>query len=124
MEETMSARRPTLDIARWTRLALLAGALLAGAPDWSAAQTWSYKDAARPFAGRSITVLDEVTPLQESMRALVPEFEKETGIKVDYQLLNHFEVISKGQADLCRVAAPSTPSWSTRRRWASSSRPA
>ena len=34
------------------------------------------------------------------MKTLVPDFEKETGIKVDYQLLNHFEVISKGQADM------------------------
>ena len=27
-------------------------------------------------AGKSITILDETTPLQESMKALVPEFEK------------------------------------------------
>ena len=26
------------------------------------------------------------------------EFEKETGIKVEWELLNHFEVINKGQA--------------------------
>jgi multiple sugar transport system substrate-binding protein len=66
----------------------------------AAAEAWSYKEAAKPFAGQSITVLDETTPLQETMKALVPEFVKETGIKVDYQLLNHFEVISKGQADM------------------------
>ena len=30
------------------------------------AGAWSYKEAARPYAGRSITVLDEVTPLQET----------------------------------------------------------
>lgn len=65
-----------------------------------AADAWSYKEAAKPFAGQSITVLDETTPLQETMKTLVPEFVKETGIKVDYQLLNHFEVISKGQADM------------------------
>ena len=64
------------------------------------AQAWSYKDAAKPYAGQSITILDEITPLQETMKTLVPEFVKETGIKVDYQLLNHFEVISKGQADM------------------------
>ena len=33
-------------------------------------------------------------------RKLVPQFTEETGIEVDYQLLNHFEVINKGQADL------------------------
>jgi multiple sugar transport system substrate-binding protein len=61
---------------------------------------WSYKEAAKPYAGQSITILDEITPLQETMKTLVPEFVKETGIQVDYQLLNHFEVISKGQADM------------------------
>ena len=82
-------------------LLLVAAALLGGAvPDPALAQAWSYKDAAKPFAGKSITVLDEITPLQETMKTLVPAFEKETGIKVDYQLLNHFEVISKGQADM------------------------
>ncbi|HEU4439088.1 MAG TPA: extracellular solute-binding protein [Methylomirabilota bacterium] len=81
-------------------MSLLAVTLTAAAPGSGAAQAWSYKDAAKPYAGRSITVLDEVTPLQENMRTLVPEFEKATGIKVDYQLLNHFEVISKGQADM------------------------
>ena len=96
----MSARRLTQGIARWAWMILVAGAAMTAVPGLSDAQTWSYKDAAKPYAGRSITVLDEVTPLQESMKTLVPEFEKETGIKVDYQLLNHFEVISKGQADM------------------------
>src|ERR687898_2859357 len=68
---------------------------------WPAtSQAWSYKEAAAPYAGQSITVLDEVTPLQEAMQKLVPQFEEETGINVDYQLLNHFEVINRGQADL------------------------
>ena len=89
----MSARRRI-----W--MPLVAVAMMAVAPGFAAAQAWSYKDAAKPYAGRSITILDEVTPLQEHMRTLVPEFEKATGIKVDYQLLNHFEVISKGQADM------------------------
>jgi multiple sugar transport system substrate-binding protein len=66
----------------------------------ASAEAWSYKDAAKPYAGQSITILDEITPLQETMKTLVPEFVKETGIQVDYQLLNHFEVISKGQADM------------------------
>ena len=81
----------------WTGLFSMA---LLALPVMASAQGWSYKDAAKPYAGRSITVLDEITPLQESMKALVPEFEKATGIKVSYELLNHFEVISKGQADM------------------------
>lgn len=83
-------------IARAALLAL-AGA---GLPAALLAQTWSYKEAAKPLAGTSIRVLDEITPLQETMKTLVPQFVAETGIKVDYELLNHFEVINKGQADM------------------------
>ena len=64
------------------------------------ATAWSYKEAAAPYKGTTITILDEVTPLQQAMAKIVPDFIKETGIKVDYQLLNHFEVISRGQADM------------------------
>jgi multiple sugar transport system substrate-binding protein len=66
----------------------------------SLAQAWTYKDAAAPYKGQQIVILDEVTPLQLTFGKLVPDFIKETGILVNYQLLNHFEVISKGQADL------------------------
>src|SRR5262249_35756378 len=54
----------------------------------------------KPYAGKTIHILDEVTPLQESMQKLVAEFSSDTGIKVEYELLDHFEVISKGQADM------------------------
>lgn len=64
------------------------------------AQAWSYKEAAKPYAGGTIRVLDEITPLQETMKSLVPQFTAETGIKVEYELLNHFDVINKGQADM------------------------
>jgi multiple sugar transport system substrate-binding protein len=78
-----------------TLIALLLSLVVA-----ASAEAWSYKDAAKPYAGQSITILDEITPLQETMKTLVPEFVKETGIQVDYQLLNHFDVINKGQADM------------------------
>ncbi|WP_261403402.1 ABC transporter substrate-binding protein [Chenggangzhangella methanolivorans] len=64
------------------------------------AADFSYAEAAKPYKGVSIRVLDEVTPLQEALAKLVPEFEKETGIKVEYQLLGHMEVINRGQADM------------------------
>jgi ABC-type glycerol-3-phosphate transport system substrate-binding protein len=66
----------------------------------SPAFAWSYKEAAEPYKGTTLKVLDETTPLQDHFSKLIPEFEKETGIKVEYELLNHFEVIAKGQADL------------------------
>ena len=64
------------------------------------AGAWSYKEAAEPYKGTTINILDEVTPLQEAMAKLVPQFTEETGITVNYELLNHFDVISRGQADL------------------------
>jgi multiple sugar transport system substrate-binding protein len=63
------------------------------------AAEWTFANAAKPYAGSTIRVLDEITPLQETLSKIVPEFEKETGIKVEWELLNHFEVINKGQAD-------------------------
>lgn len=64
------------------------------------ASAWSYKEAAEPYKGTTIQILDEITPLQETFATMVPMFEEETGINVEYELLNHFEVINRGQADL------------------------
>ncbi|MBS9478005.1 ABC transporter substrate-binding protein [Ancylobacter radicis] len=64
------------------------------------AQDSFYAEAAKPYKGTTIRVLDEITPLQETLSKIIPEFEKETGIKVEWELLNHFEVINKGQADM------------------------
>lgn len=76
--------------------ALTFASLIASAP----AAAWSYKEAAKPYAGQTIRVLDEITPLQETLKGLVPAFTKETGINVEFELLNHFDVIAKGQADM------------------------
>jgi multiple sugar transport system substrate-binding protein len=83
----------------WCFAATLAAstALMSG-PAW--ADDSFYTEAAKPYKGMTIRVLDEITPLQETLSKIVPEFEKETGIKVEWELLSHFEVISKGQADM------------------------
>ncbi|WP_375454175.1 extracellular solute-binding protein [uncultured Methylobacterium sp.] len=78
--------------------AVSAAVLLGGTP--VAAAEFSYAAAGAPYKGRTIRVLDEITPLQETLSKIVPEFETETGIKVEWELLNHFEVINKGQADM------------------------
>ena len=83
---------------RWLTAGVAVAALTA-APAPSQAQSF-YTEAGKPYAGTTIRVLDEITPLQETLSKIVPEFEKETGIKVEWELLNHFEVISKGQADM------------------------
>jgi multiple sugar transport system substrate-binding protein len=86
------------------RQALAAGALSAalsvGLAGPAAAADWSYAEAAKPYQGVTIHVLDEITPLQETLADIVPQFTEETGIEVEYELLNHFEVINKGQADM------------------------
>jgi multiple sugar transport system substrate-binding protein len=82
----------------------MAACVAATAALWSVAaradDTSFYATAAKPYKGTSIRVLDEITPLQETLSKIIPDFEKETGIKVEWELLNHFEVINKGQADM------------------------
>lgn len=84
------------------RLEIVVTAAMIGALSVSAthAQTSFYAEAAKPYKRVTIHVLDEITPLQEALSKIVPDFEKETGIRVEWELLNHFEVISKGQADM------------------------
>jgi multiple sugar transport system substrate-binding protein len=79
--------------------ALIGAAAIALSVGAAGAEEWSFASAAKPYAGQTIRVLDEITPLQETLSKIVPDFEKETGIKVEWELLNHFEVINKGQAD-------------------------
>jgi multiple sugar transport system substrate-binding protein len=78
---------------------LIGAAAIALSVGSAGAEDWSFATAAKPYAGTTIRVLDEITPLQETLSKIIPDFEKETGIKVEWELLNHFEVINKGQAD-------------------------
>jgi multiple sugar transport system substrate-binding protein len=64
------------------------------------AENWTLKKAAEPYKGTEIRVLDEITDLQPAMKELIPEFERETGIKVKYELEAHPDVIRKGEADM------------------------
>jgi multiple sugar transport system substrate-binding protein len=84
----------------WYRTAAFAVSTLLVAGTAASAEESFYATAAAPYKGTTIRVLDEITPLQETLSKIVPEFEKETGIKVEWELLNHFEVINKGQADM------------------------
>ena len=84
----------------WCPSAALAVSLSLLAVNTASAEDSFYATAAAPYKGTTIRVLDEITPLQETLSKIVPEFEKETGIKVEWELLNHFEVINKGQADM------------------------
>ena len=84
----------------WCTSAALAVSLSLLEVRTASAEDSFYATAGAPYKGTTIRVLDEITPLQETLSKIVPEFEKETGIKVEWELLNHFEVINKGQADM------------------------
>ncbi|MBI1201301.1 MAG: extracellular solute-binding protein [Rhodopseudomonas sp.] len=84
----------------WSVAATLAASAIIASGYGASAQDSFYAKAAAPYKGTTIRVLDEITPLQETLSKIVPEFEKETGIVVKWELLNHFEVINKGQADM------------------------
>jgi multiple sugar transport system substrate-binding protein len=45
-------------------------------------------------------VLDEITDLQPTFAKVIPQFEKETGIKVNFELKAHPDVITVGESDL------------------------
>ncbi len=62
---------------------------------------FSLAAAAEPYKGTTIRILDEITDLQPTFgEQVVPEFEALTGIKVEYELQGHFDVITVGEADL------------------------
>jgi multiple sugar transport system substrate-binding protein len=92
----ISQSRDHMGLAGIASIMALLGMLFITSP----ANAWTYAEAAKPYKGVKIVILDEVTPLQQAFAKLVPQFVEETGIEVSYQLLNHFEVINKGQADL------------------------
>ena len=59
-----------------------AAAVLLTAGVASQAGAWSYKEAAAPYVGVEINILDEIQPLAYALAELKPEFEAETGIIV------------------------------------------
>jgi multiple sugar transport system substrate-binding protein len=71
------------------------------APGESPAGEFDLATAAEPFGGVEIRVLDEITDLQPTFaEQVVPRFEEITGIRVNYELQGHFDVIQVGEADL------------------------
>lgn len=90
----------TVKIKRVLWSLMLPAAVIAGATTHTHAQGFDYATAAAPYQGTEITILDEITPLQLQAAELIPEFVELTGINVNYELLNHFQVIEVGMADM------------------------
>lgn len=64
--------------------AIVAAITLAGAS--LPAKAWSLKEAAAPYKGTSITVVGLDRPSYKAAQKLTPEFEKETGIRVSWNI--------------------------------------
>lgn len=70
---------------RQTRLKTLLAGTVAGmlVATGALAQGWSLKEAAEPYAGTTVDVVFLLRPGYEAVEAMLPEFEAETGIKVN-----------------------------------------
>lgn len=66
----------------------------------SSAGAWSLEEAAAPYKGVTIRTIGEALPPLEAMKQLAPEFEKRTGIKVEIEMYEHSEAVSKVMLDL------------------------
>lgn len=66
----------------------------------SHAAAWSLEEATAPYKGATIRTIGEALPPLEAMKELAPEFEKRTGIKVEIEMYEHSEAVSKVMLDL------------------------
>ncbi|WP_173933839.1 extracellular solute-binding protein [Chelativorans sp. Marseille-P2723] len=66
----------------------------------AAGNAWSLEEAAAPYKGVTIRTIGEALPPLEAMSALAPEFEERTGIKVEIEMYEHSEAVSKVMLDL------------------------
>ena len=66
----------------------------------TAAHGWSLEDAAKPYAGTTIRTIGEAYPPLQAMDQLKHKFEERTGIKVEIEMYEHSEAVSKVMLDL------------------------
>ncbi|GAA0613466.1 sugar ABC transporter substrate-binding protein [Paenochrobactrum glaciei] len=67
---------------------------------FSSAHAWTLEEAAAPYKGVTIRTVGESLPPLEAMKKLAPQFEKQTGIKVEIEMYEHSEAVSKVMLDL------------------------
>lgn len=96
LEEISTSRREFL---RNTSL-MAAGFAAAGAgvvrPRFAHAADWSLAEAAKPYAGTTIRISNLAGyPHNDFMREFIPDFEKETGIKVEIDTVQYGEAVGK-----------------------------
>ncbi|WP_425145258.1 ABC transporter substrate-binding protein [Deinococcus sp.] len=89
-------------------LALSAALLAVSLPAQASAQAWSLKEAAAPYAGTTVKAIFLDRPGYKAAAKLIPEFEKESGIKISYEVVPYestnqryvLDFTSGGGADL------------------------
>jgi len=98
LEDVSSSRREFLR----TSSLMAVGFAAAGAtisflrPNIAHAANWSLAEAAKPYAGTTVRISNMAGfPHNDFMRPLVPDFEKETGIKVTIDTVQYGEAIGK-----------------------------
>jgi len=64
-------------------------------------KVWSYKEAAKPYRGTTIRVVTENTPPAVALKEeMVPKFEEETGIHVEWEAISWGDMYAKEISDL------------------------
>jgi len=64
-------------------------------------RVWSYREAARPYRGTTIRVLQDITPPSACVKEeVLPKFEEETGIRVEWEEASWGDLYAKIIADL------------------------
>ncbi len=82
-QKSQGATRRRITVRRIAALGL-ATALAAFGLSGTAATAWSLKEAAAPYKGTTINIVGLDRPSYKAAQELTPEFEKETGIKVNW----------------------------------------
>ena len=77
------------------RLSLGIAAVAAACIGSARAEAWSLKDAAAPYKGTSITVVGLDRPSYKIAQQLTPQFEKETGIHVNWNIFPYEDTLKE-----------------------------
>ena len=97
LEEVSTSRREFLRTSSLFAAGFAAAGLGATVrPRIAHAQDWTLAEAAKPYAGATVRVSNLAGyPHNDFMRALIPDFERETGIKVEIDTVQYGEAVGK-----------------------------
>jgi ABC-type glycerol-3-phosphate transport system substrate-binding protein len=70
-----------------------------------------FAKSAQPFKGTTLNVFADANPQGEGVQPLVKEFEKETGIRVNYQVVSELSIIPKAEVALAAANGTLDVTW-------------